>query len=79
VCRDGLRSSPRISAKQRKLPGLLRSPSRHKAAPTRHFILSDGKSPFRKFLSLCRQKLSPHCKFIRNVVRIDPFPYNPVE
>ena len=34
MCRDGLRSSPRVFAQMHKLPGLLRSPSRHKAAPT---------------------------------------------
>ena len=79
MCRDGLRSSPGSFRCIAEIQGLLRSPSRHTATPTRHFILSDGKSPFRNFLSLCRQKLSPHCKFIRNVVRIDPFPYNPVE
>jgi len=32
--RDGLRSSPKIPALMQILPGLLRSPSRRKAAPT---------------------------------------------
>ena len=34
MCRDGLRSSPKVCAQMHKLPGLLRSPSRRKAAPT---------------------------------------------
>ncbi|SPO55884.1 protein of unknown function [Pseudomonas sp. JV551A1] len=34
LCRDGARSGPRFSASQQRLPGPLRAPSRHKAAPT---------------------------------------------
>jgi len=34
LCRDGLRSSPKVSKQTHKMPGLPCSPSRHKAAPT---------------------------------------------
>ncbi|RNF87428.1 hypothetical protein EFK07_16870 [Pseudomonas putida] len=35
MCRDGLRSSPGNLCREAEILGLLRSPSRHKAAPTR--------------------------------------------
>ncbi|RFP98742.1 hypothetical protein D0O09_26555 [Pseudomonas putida] len=34
LCRDGLRSSPGNLCREAEILGLLRSPSRHKAAPT---------------------------------------------